>query len=74
MAAELRRKPGVAEDRRRWSFAEGGAARRPREHRQPRAAVASGPAGGGCGGGAASHGGASLLPLRWAVVLLPLQP
>jgi hypothetical protein len=35
----------MAADRRRWSFEEGGAARR------PWAAVAGGPAGGGCGGG-----------------------
>jgi hypothetical protein len=52
MAAELRRKPGVAEDRRRWSFAEGGAARRSWKPHRPRVAVAGGPVGGGCGSGA----------------------
>jgi hypothetical protein len=48
--AVLRGKPGEAADRRRWSFEEGGAVRRLREQRRPRAAVAGGPAGGGCGG------------------------
>jgi hypothetical protein len=54
MASELRGRQGAAEDRRRWGFAEGGAVRRSRERRRPRATVAGGPAGGGCGGGASS--------------------
>jgi hypothetical protein len=80
MAAELRGRPGAAEDRRRWGFAEGEAMRRPRERRRPRAAVAGGLAGGGCGGEASSRlwrrrFSSSSSPVGGGpVVLLPIKP
>jgi hypothetical protein len=74
VAAEVRGRAGAAEDRRRPSFEQGGAVRRPRERRRPRAAVAGGQAGGG--GGGASHlnaggDGSRFRRQRWSVFFFP---
>jgi hypothetical protein len=66
---------GAAEDRRRESFEEGGAARQSRERRRPRVAVAGGSADGGCGCGAGLVCGRGLLPRirRAALLSSPLR-